>query len=436
MRFIFIFSFIALLFLTPCTSDAAGKFFVSGIRVNKSAASGEEARDKAVADAEKKAFKTLMLRLNPEKGAAIAKKTPSSRISAMVMEMQIYNERVTGTFYKADFSFKFHPGTAIAASKGVGHQPKKHLSVYRGHQQLRPGSLEQNSHVHHKDRKLNKRSAHSVYSTSQHAEGAAMLLPVLEEGGAARQWERDTPWMRTWRGMSEDGSIYTVPQKTAPILHPSMLEYIRSINLTEEDRLRIVRFLQPYGPSHTSFMIYGTYRYDHNRQSALIDATLYEIAPKFRAIFQHTVNMNIGEAYDVFIHRTGQELLAKSQPYLGTKNVRSAASTVHTPFANTRPDRSEPSHLDTCRATAHTEPFLERMIISAHSLPQWLTIKKKIEQVSGIAGVSSVSMTPGRMIVDLAHHCTSGKALAASMASVGLSYDPGESVIFMPDTAR
>lgn len=421
-------------FVFQAPAQEADTYTISGVTVSKKAESGEKAREAAVAEAERKAFRKLMEKLAPGRADEAVADMPQERISSLVTEMRVRNERVSSVFYSAEFTFSFHPGMARAIAGGEGGNRG---SVFGGNRPQgvfgggRYGAQNERERLYG----YPPEEQGSVYnSRKRKQDGPVMVLPVLEEGGAARQWEKSNAWIRSWRAMSSRGLFYVVPSRAAPILHPSMLEYIRLGNLTEEDRLRIVRFLQPYGPSDFSYMIYGQYRYDPQAQSAVVEATLYEIAPEFRSVLEHRVRMGIGEEYERFIERASQEVFDIVRPYIGT------GGDTQTQQAYNDIDRMEkygdaPADAPACDRTATTPPFVERITVTAFSLPEWLNIKQKLESADGIVGVSSVSLSPGRMIVDVAHQCKSGYALSSSVASVGLSYDPGESVIFMPQKA-
>src|SRR3954453_21013906 len=76
-------------------------FTIGGVRVDRSAASAQQARDAAIAEAERKAFDLLIRRLtDPAQAAALAR--PADRdLAALVQGFQVEQERAAGTRYVA-----------------------------------------------------------------------------------------------------------------------------------------------------------------------------------------------------------------------------------------------------------------------------------------------------------------------------------------------
>jgi hypothetical protein len=97
-------------------------FTIGGVRVDRSAASAQQARDAAVAEAERKAFDLLIRRLtDPAQAARLAR--PADRdLAALVQGFQVEQERASGTRYVATLDISFN-GDAVRQLLGAAGIP-------------------------------------------------------------------------------------------------------------------------------------------------------------------------------------------------------------------------------------------------------------------------------------------------------------------------
>jgi len=79
------------------------------VEIDRSAATGMAARDAAVVEAQRTAFRRLMERMVPRERLAALPRVTDAQISDMVDHFQVQRERITGTRYAASFTIAFRP---------------------------------------------------------------------------------------------------------------------------------------------------------------------------------------------------------------------------------------------------------------------------------------------------------------------------------------
>jgi hypothetical protein len=104
----------------PASSPAPGQeFTVTEVEIDRSGATGTAARDAAIAEAQRTAFRRLVERLVPRERLAALPRVSDGQISDMIDHFEIQRERISGTRYAASFTVAFRP-EAVQAYLGRG----------------------------------------------------------------------------------------------------------------------------------------------------------------------------------------------------------------------------------------------------------------------------------------------------------------------------
>lgn len=152
----------ALVCLWPLTfALAEGPQIASEIEVDVTGKDASEARTSALAQAEQQAFASLMEKLS---GGGLPAGMDASRISALVRGIEVLEEKIAGSRYRAKLRVSFD---AEAINKLVGRVAAA------------PGE---------------------ATSTPAAANNAVLILPAYEEGGVVQLWE-ENPWNTAWRNL-------------------------------------------------------------------------------------------------------------------------------------------------------------------------------------------------------------------------------------------
>jgi hypothetical protein len=136
--------------------DAAGVFTVANVAVDATAASAIAAREAARLDGQRRAFGLLMARLTLAADRGRIPKPPDSRLTDMVRDFEVANERSSAVRYLADYTFRFRPEDVrrLLGDAGIPYSETPSKPV--------------------------------------------IVLPVLHRDGSSNLWDDPNPWRDAW----------------------------------------------------------------------------------------------------------------------------------------------------------------------------------------------------------------------------------------------
>src|SRR5260221_3487060 len=147
----------ALLLVAPTSARAADPFTVTGVTVDATAATPTAARDAAVADGQRKAFRQLLERLTAPADYARLPRLADRDIVPLVTGFEVQEERASTVRYLATLTYSFRASAIRALLKGAG------------------------------------------VAFAQTASRSVLLVPLLKPAtGAPLLWEDPNPWRRAW----------------------------------------------------------------------------------------------------------------------------------------------------------------------------------------------------------------------------------------------
>jgi hypothetical protein len=143
---------LALWWLAPLSAHADDGFTVAGIHEDVTAASALAAKDQAQAEAQSKAFETLMGRMAQGKAPHLG----SAQIADLVVGFEVANEQTSPVRYIADYTFHFNPAAVrqVLETSSVAFTPTPAKPV--------------------------------------------VVLPILAIGGRDELWDDPNPWRDAW----------------------------------------------------------------------------------------------------------------------------------------------------------------------------------------------------------------------------------------------
>lgn len=177
-------------------------FTVSGVAVEKTAATAAAARSEAIAEGQRQAFQRLMRRLIPA-GAAERVPTPAAgRLAEFVQDFEVADEKVSTGRYSAKITVRFKP------------EPVRSM--------LRADNI----------------------AFAETASRPVLVVPVYEAGGRSALWDDPNPWRDAWNArLPRDGLV--------PFILPSgELQDISALSAEQAkalDEARLKAFATRYG---------------------------------------------------------------------------------------------------------------------------------------------------------------------------------------------
>jgi hypothetical protein len=180
--------------LTPASAvpHQADPYTVSGVDVDVTASSAAEARDKAILEAQRKAFGVLFKRLAADGDTRIAPAVADADLQRMMQGFEIEHERGSAVRYVGTLSFKFRRKAVRSYMSGLGVRVIEPVSK----PQAEPSVVGAASS-----------SPTTATPAAAPAEGKpSVLLPVFQAGGHGSLWEERTAWRSAWEDFVAAGT--------------------------------------------------------------------------------------------------------------------------------------------------------------------------------------------------------------------------------------
>jgi hypothetical protein len=136
--------------------SVADVYSLRGVEVDRSAATASLAREQAVLEGQRAAWRRLLARVVPQEARAALVNLPAAELANLIDSFEVENERGSGTRWIGAFSFRFKPAAVreILRARGVAYSET-------------PG------------RRL-------------------LIVPVLLQDGQALLWEEENVWRTAW----------------------------------------------------------------------------------------------------------------------------------------------------------------------------------------------------------------------------------------------
>lgn len=143
--------------LWPAAASAASEVFtVRNVGVDATAAGSAEAKEIAIAEGQRVAFDRLMRRLTRKQDWGFAGETPADQVAALILGIEVAEERTSATHYVGKITYSFRPGAVRQFLK------------------------------------------QSNISFSEARAKPALLLAVLDTSEGLRLWDDPNPWRTAW----------------------------------------------------------------------------------------------------------------------------------------------------------------------------------------------------------------------------------------------
>ncbi|MEI6559669.1 MAG: DUF2066 domain-containing protein [Rhodospirillaceae bacterium] len=162
------------------SSSADDPFSVTGVAVDVTAASAAEARDKAISEAQRKAFAVLFKRLVPDSATRVVPAVAESDLQRMIQGFEIEQERGSAVRYVASMAFKFR---------------RKAVGTY-----LTSLGLKINEPAQPASASAPAAPAAPVAPVAVLTAPArpSLVLPLAQGAASSVLWEERTPWRSAW----------------------------------------------------------------------------------------------------------------------------------------------------------------------------------------------------------------------------------------------
>jgi hypothetical protein len=141
----------------PAAAQAPSVFTVRNVAVDQTAATASEAREAALLEGERKAFRQLLERLTPLAQHARLPRSTNAQIADLLENFEVQSERASSVRYIATYTFRFNPDGVRALLRRA--------NVPFSETYARP----------------------------------LVVLPIFHQGDVAVLWDEPNPWLAAWR---------------------------------------------------------------------------------------------------------------------------------------------------------------------------------------------------------------------------------------------
>ena len=204
----------ALVFLvnTPLALAAANPAYtVEGVEVDVTAENAVKAREKALDEAQVKAYQMLAERfLSPDELKTFKAPDPIT-VSSLVQDFEVTNEQLSSTRYKGTYTVRFRPAAM----------------------------------------RMQMASQGKVYSDTPRK--PVLVLPFLEQGGNTSLWSETNPWMTAWRTMPSDANA--MAPTVVPLGDAEDMSYVADNDGLQYDPMRVQELASRYNADDIAIVL-------------------------------------------------------------------------------------------------------------------------------------------------------------------------------------
>ncbi len=161
-------------------------YTVNGVEVDITAASAAEARDKAILEAQRKAFGILFKRLAADGDSRTPPNVSESELQRMMQGFEIEHERGSAVRYVGTLSFKFRRKAVRSYMSSLG------IRV------VEPAARPQVAPMAPADAGASGPASAGPAAPAAAEGRQTVVLPVVQDGGHAVLWEERTAWRSDW----------------------------------------------------------------------------------------------------------------------------------------------------------------------------------------------------------------------------------------------
>ena len=351
-------------------------YTIEGVEVDVVAENAVKAREKAMDEAQVKAYKMLAERLLGEEAMKTFVAPDPVTVSSLVQDFEVTKEQLSKKRYKGVYTVRFRPNAfkSQMASKGISYSdtPKK----------------------------------------------PAMVLPFYQVGGQTVLWSDTNPWMNAWRGVSE-GKTTVLPLGDA-----ADMAQVGDTDALEYDPQEVQSLAQRYGADDVAVALASP---EPTGTQGRLVVNLYNNGFEGPSFVQKiVVEQKEGEDEAAFFQRAA----AKVRSVLGG-NWKANAAFVPSPAS--QPPSAPETAYNLPQAQQQTQatplPYHRPALGPSRQFPararfssvqDWVRLKSTLDRVYGMQAVMIKSLKPREAQIDM-RFAGDASALQLALQNAGIA---------------
>lgn len=391
--------------------SANATYTVEGVEVDITDKNAVVARERALDEAQAKAYKMLAERILPPEQAASIKVPDPVTLSTLVQDFEVVKEQASRVRYKGTYTVRFRPTTFKNKLESQG------LTV------------------------------------EDEARGAVLVLPILMTGAQTDStiWGDQNPWMSAWRALPQDAQSALAPL-ALPLGDAQDMQDVSDGQGLALDPMAVQRMAARYGAQDVALVVLTGVQTGDAGNTATID--LYKNGfegPQF--VRKISVPVAAGEDASAIYARAVERVQAvlrgnwKSdaayQPAMQAQNpmAPNAVAAANSVYPVEGGGYKAASPVAANPPVAYTRPALGAVqsypaVARFASVQEWVRMKNTLDRLYGMQAVMIKGLKTREASVDL-RFAGDGRALQLALQNAGLSLRGGANGVYeitMPST--
>ncbi len=336
-------------------------YTVEGVEVDVTAENAVKAREKALDEAQVKAYQMLAERfLSPEEMKTFQAPDPVT-ISSVVQDFEVTKEQLSTKRYKGTYTIRFRPSAM----------------------------------------KMQMASQGKVYSDQM--KKPALVLPFYQVGSSTMLWGETNPWMMAWRNLPTDRSM--MQPTVVPLGDASDIAYVGNNEALDYDPMRVQELASKYNAEDVAVLLASTEATPAGQGRLVVN--IYSNGfdgPKFtqKIVFDQLPNEQPQALFTRAAMQVKSVLRQNWKANAAYTAPAPAATTTTTVTTYGQPQTAQPSP----PAVAYTRPALgqpQSYTLQARftSVQEWVRMKNTLDRVYGMQAVMIRALKPREAALDI-----------------------------------
>ena len=353
---------VSLVFPVIAEAETNPAYTVEGVEVDAVAENAVKAREKALDEAQVKAYQILAERfLTPDELKTFKVPDPVT-ISSVVQDFEVTKEQLSTKRYKGTYTIRFRPNAM----------------------------------------KMQMASQGKVYSDQ--IRKPALVLPFYQVGGSTMLWGETNPWMMAWRNMPTDRSM--MQPTVVPLGDAADISYVSNTESLNYDPMQVQALASKYNAEDVAILLASTEptQTANGRLVVNIYSNGFE-GPKFtqKVVIDQLPNEDANALFSraamqvkAILRQNWKANAAYTAPPPATTTTTTTVTTYgQPPVAQTPPP-----------AIGYTRPALgqsQNYVVQARfaSVQDWVRMKNTLDRVYGVQAVMIKALKPREALLDL-----------------------------------
>lgn len=373
------FALLSLIFAAPVWAEANPAYTVEGVEVDVTAENAVKAREKALDEAQVKAYQMLAERfLGPEAMTNFQAPDPIT-VSSLVQDYEVTSEQLSMTRYKGVFTVRFRPNAMKTqmAAKGISYSdvPKKPV----------------------------------------------LVLPFFQTGAQTVLWSDANPWMQAWRNLPSDKSM--MQPTVLPLGDAEDMQQVGDADPMEIDSASVQELADRYGADDVAILLATPEPVSDKKGRIVIN--IYNNGfegPQF--VQKINIDQTAEETPEALYARAAQQIKGllrqnwKANAAYNPAMPQNAAPQPQVPapqsdqysamtfYQQQRQQYAPPAAPQAAAPVPYTRPALGPSTlypaqVRFASVQEWVRMKNTMDRIYGMQAVAIKSLKPREAVVDI-----------------------------------